>query len=273
MMALSESEAVDQIRSLLSQLGSPGARLTDVQTDASLTLADTIASHLHRSAQRCISTNVDETLIFQYMSDGWSCWVHRHRIFSDNCGRHRVQTKHRVEFCLERALLRNCSGSEHSFRHMLVGIARPMLNGKSTEQFFQCYIEFMQHPRLSGHRGVLNEFYSFDGLHHAALMRLIRGRHHTMYSREYGTPELSEAADALILYCTNWVEGMRCVNHAGSAGLKWGLFSLSFPSAVDDWHIVFESVRNTSTELIETIPAFVTMHVSGCEPLGNRYIF
>ena len=163
--------AIDKLRAEFDKLAATSAHLTSAQSRASFTLADVISSFTHERANQFIIDNPQETLLFQYMNDGWSCWISSHKNFTDASGTHRVQSKHRAEFCLERAILRNCSGSDSSVIFMMFGIPRPMLLGKCTSNFFQAMLDFTKHPRMLGHKGILNELYIFDGLHHDPLLK------------------------------------------------------------------------------------------------------
>jgi hypothetical protein len=118
----------------------------------------------------------------------------------------------------------------------------------------------MKHPRIVGHRGILAEVYVFDGLLHNTMLKYIKGRHHLMYSEEYGN-EMRGSSNHSLLYLMNWVEGFPCAAHCVSNGIKWSLQPFGFETCLEDWHIVFESLRNSSCDLVEMIPHFVAFHV------------
>ena len=256
MASEAELSALAELEKRVSKLSAPAAHLTTDEMLEAFLLGDVISEKMRSRAYEFITEAPGQPILFQYMSDGWSGWTHSHEKLRIDGKLHKIQTRRRPEFCLERVLIRSALPDTGVF--MIIGAARIMLDGKGHQNFFTALTEFCKHPRLLNHRGVLSELYSFDGLLHTSMMRLIHGRHHMMYSREYGPGELADDSESTLLYLLNWVEGFGCGAHAASKAIEWGLSSVCYPTAVDDWHIAFESVRNSSADLFALIPQFIS---------------
>lgn len=254
----SSHDALGDFKSTLSKLSTLGAHLTQHDTLDAYCLSDVIADTTRARAYEFVQANSCTALLLQYMSDGWSAWTANHSNIEQEGKQCRIQTRSRIEFCLERAFIRSSSKQPGSRLFILFGVPRPLLHGKGHQNFFQALTEFFKHPRTLGHKGILSELYSFDGLLHKSMMRLILGRHHMMYSSEFCAVGCSDAIEKLLLYLTNWVEAFPCAAHANSKAIEWGLGSVRFETVVDDWHIVFESLRNSSSDIFACIPHFVT---------------
>ena len=70
-----------------------------------------------------------------------------------------------------------------------------------------------------------------------------------------------DAGDRDILHNSDWVFGVQCKSHSCSNAVKWGFTSEVADSAVEDAHIVVQSLLNSSMLLHSKMDAFLPQYL------------
>ena len=194
-----------------------------------------------------------------YTSDGWSATITTHqRILMEPHVRVDRKGRLRVEFGLERMFFRQQRPSGGEAVCLLPGVLRPMSKGRRSGNFFRAACDFVKTLWELGCRGIRIQLYCLDGLHAAAFLRLMRGRHALVTA----TPDVFEtAADRLDYYVHDWVLGLRCRSHGCSNSIVWALKPWSSEEINKSAHVAVESLTKTASELRDKIPEFVGSRV------------
>ena len=101
--------------------------------------------------------------------------------------------------------------------------------------------------------------YVMDGHLHVACLRKLKGRHALYYNRELN-PDLDEYATMHKLM--GWVIGVKCVAHACSNGVKWGLRPHWSTETSKDAHLVISALRRSSRDIQKGVDLFLQRYVA-----------
>ena len=151
-----------------------------------------------------------------YMCDGWSAWtwtVIRDWMKGTCVEEARLE---RMEYLLERGILRIASANGSSSAALRVTAPRPMLDGKCGWNIFQSLTEYHKPLRMYT-TGPCMLFVCLDGAHLSTVEDLVKARRQLYYEhwRHQGDEDLhSESTDFVFFF--------HCVAHVFSLALKWG---------------------------------------------------
>ena len=191
-----------------------------------------------------------------YMSDGWSAFTWTtNRV---RCGNGFVESWHleRIEYLLQRAVLRVAKPGGGSTAAIMVSNPRPLLHGKGALAIYKCFDEFHK-PLREFTVAACILFCVFDGLHLTSMARLIMGRRVLFYEYLQRTGQLFDHIQDL----TDFTFFIHCVAHVFSLALKWGLSPWCTKDLLKDIHVAIKACARSSYALSDQFDLFLSTRV------------
>ena len=239
----------------------PSLTLGNVEQRALRIITAWIEQALLRKVSQCIDQAPTAPVMCMYSSDGWTAFTTVRT--SSLCGPHvRVDNRGRVrlEFCLERAVVRQLRPSGKTIVMVMARMPLGMNTGRRHGNFFTAAVHFMPTLADLGARGVKIQMFSLDGLHYSSFMRIMRGRFALRCS---GGEHFHDELDRLLFWVHEWVIGNKCKSHACSNAVVWSLKRYSTGQLQEDCHIAIKSLRNTSGDLVSMLGCFISTRAAG----------
>ena len=202
-------------RDLVVDLGMPARTHSKGDTRDCERAAQVLGTHTWNKFRSLVKG--DEPTLVCYLADGWGSQIRNRSVR----GPHSVvrHGKSRREFLLHRAYVKRLDREGNWTYHIVPGAPVALTAGTTTWHCFSAYADWMPCPRLCWNTGVLINCWVFDGLIYSSMERLLLARADLMYADNdnfYGK-------DHVTLEATQWDMGVRCIAHANSLALKWGL--------------------------------------------------
>ena len=162
------------------------------------------------------------SLLYQYFTDGWSVKVEERDQKEGAQGSIEERSTTKLEFCQERAIVRQSQprGEERLF--LVAGEARALRLGRRHGHFFTAAVDF--EPDFSEAKGPLSMVFVMDGLQFRAFMRLMRGRAALRFTEE---EEFTGELDRVLALCRHWTLGVKCKSHG--VATRWSGASRGTP--------------------------------------------
>ena len=212
-----------------------------------------------------------QPIMYSYMSDGWSCWMHDQQMITDMSGvKFNRTTKSRREYCLQRGIAKTVDRAGYIFAQMQFAEPRPFKDRKLTANYFTCMLQFCPNLRRRS-SGELLQTYAFDGALKSAMMKLVHARKELMYHPD-GPPlrlcdgTLADDMDKKLLANKDKDLGIKCVSHGYSNGSKWGMSPFCSEDLLDALHLAISSAMDNSSSLVDNLPLFITSCVIYKDP-------
>lgn len=166
----------------------------------------------------------------------------------------RVLRSGRCKKEFERAVFKSIDSSGRVTSRMRLAPPRP-LGAVKCWDIVGASVEFCETLRAMGHRGIRISHYLQDGLHAKAFLRHARSKHKMLYEvADFG----DEDVDPELLQDMDVVVGGNCKLHVASNGTKWGIRKVATRDILDNTHIAFMSLIQSSTSLRANLLPWLT---------------
>ena len=251
--AMDQSELSDKVL----ELSKVSTSLSDSQLDDCARMGSCIERFLMEGAESFMKQYSDEPVMICYLADGWSCdLTARHRVWFAGASASK-KDMWKGEFIMERAVLRAAPSAGEPGIRMVMAPPRLLSQGKTSWNAFTAACEFLPMGRCMGHENVCITVYCLDGHLFTSCMQKLKPRHQLYY--EHLQAEGNPLAD--LLKAMDWVVGIKCVAHACSNAVKWGLGPFKIGDTNDDAHLLIAGLRNSSFDLQNQADQFLMRHV------------
>ena len=166
------------------------------------------------------------------------------------------------ELLMQRVVLMRDVAGQGKQVQQLFGEHRLLTSGKDQWHVLGACAEFLPLPRSLGHEGPLVQHVVADRAQLTAVARLLRCRQELFYSEEHGA---CHSARALEMDLSDFFLFNGCVLHDAQNALKWAIQPYAKGEALQDCHIIMESLRNSATPIF----ASLSMHLKNAIVVRN----
>jgi hypothetical protein len=166
-----------------------------------------------------------------------------------------------IEFLLQRGLVYSISATGDIRCALVLPDPRPMNEGKSAWHDFAAACE--AYPLLRKRRaqgGLVITHVAADRAVLSALARALQHRRQAYYTEGLGPAHSPEQLP--LLEATDLMVATSCACHDAHNGLRWSLAEYQTEEVLKDLHLSLESLRNSFTSLVGTLPQFMRLHVT-----------
>lgn len=240
------------------RLASPSQVCTRRDLDVCLRLGTALVHTLRGRGTRLVHDNVEKPVMQVYQSDGWGSTISG-KFFQEVDGKRVLRHgRQRLEFMLERGIIRCHDAAGAPLKAMIFGPPRGLTAGRSSWHFFAGGADFMPLLRAQGHRGIALTVYLLDGGLFSSTWPKFRGLHQLWYR-----PEVCglAAEEAWLLKQSEWVFGFQCRLHGTHNAVLWGLMPLKVGSLGDVAHEVLGALSRSSCLLHSSMQDFLRRHL------------
>ena len=244
---------------LIQRLGAPAAMLTEAEVADCHRLAHVLRVTTEHDWQRIVSHRPEEPTLLVYMSDEWagdvrSCTTNK--IAGSHLVLRRGQLRH--EFLLQRGIIRKSFADGTEIVSMKLAEPLGLGLGRGAWNMVQAGCDFMATARSMGARGITITAYLFDGKPFKSLRGHFAARHDLFYCKELG---FDHGPMHLELQAMGWVLPVKCIAHACSNSVSWGLKPIGLDEYKENVHISIASLVNARTALHASVGLFVETHL------------
>ena len=244
------------------ELSRPSA-MSNATRHESIQISNALQSYLRERVDKQLrDAGASSPAMYVYLSDGWGCFVQD--TFEDTRFRVTRRGKHRAEFLLERAIVFTLDADDRIVSSMLCKMPRGMSAGRKGWNVFTAACEFCPTLRYMGAPGITVSLYLQDGLFKDCFGEMMIGRHRLYYTS--GAVREHHVGDVDQLMASDWVLHCKCLCHAVSLSIKWGLTPFGGKDIVDDAFISIESLRTGSKYLLMAVAPFLRAHLKFKDP-------
>lgn len=256
---------MDRMRSLLRKHGTPSCVFDREGTRTNMQLAEIVKSLLWTKASAMVDRFKTRPLLYSYSADSTTVVCQSIAVCGGKTGRLLRRTgKLRAEFLLQRGVLVAKDLDDKAVVEHLIMDPLLMKHGKSAAHVFSAFLEFRDHPRTSGHRGIVILHGAFDRALLEPMIRYMRGRQELYYD-EQASAEEGGRASVRLLQLTDWVVGTGCALHDAHNSLKWAVSKWYTRQSLKDYHVVTASLRDSFAWVVGELPGFLSSTVEFVE--------
>ena len=249
------------VRDMIKQLvACAGAAMRDNVRRQMRRVSAWIGATTRRKLGIAIRERPRASLLYQYFTDGWSVKVVERDDKKGPQGSLQQKAATKLEFCQERAIVRQSQLGGEDRLFLVAGEARALRLGRRHGHFFTAAVEF--EPDFSEAKGPLSMVFVMDGLQYRAFMRLMRGRAALRFTVD---EEFSGEWDRVLTWSRHWTLGMKCKSHGCSNSVVWSVKRYSTAEIKDDAHIAILALRNSSKDLRDLMEEFATARAAPVE--------
>ena len=157
-------------------------------------------------------------------------------------------------------------------RHLKQLFCEPRLltEGKGQWHVLAACSELLPLPRRLGHKGPLLQHLVADRGQLTSVGRLLRTRQELFYSADHGACDDQRAKE---LELTDFFFQNGCILHDAQNALKWAVAGLTVGDALQNSHIIMESLRNSAAPILKTALPHVQSSLTLREPSMVSTVF